>query len=136
MPFSPIFMKDAVFEISGTDYAGEVSSVRFTAASSQVDFKGLKPASKFTESTDPTYTCVVAYGQDFENAQSFANALLDLAGTTVPVTFVPKASGTVQFTANLSIIPGDIGGDVDTYATASVTLGSDAPVKGTYTPGP
>jgi hypothetical protein len=122
-------MKDCTFEIDGTDYAGELSSVRFAAASSQVEFKGLKKGSKFTESTDPSYTCVVGYAQDFENATSWSNALIDLNGTTAPVTFKPKSAGTVSFTANLTIVPGDIGGDVDTYATSTVTLGSDEPQK-------
>jgi hypothetical protein len=129
MPFSPLFMKDCTFEIEGTDYAGELSSVRFAAASSQVEYKGLKKGSKYTESTDPSYTCVTAYAQDWENATSWSNALIELSGTTQLVTFKPKAAGTVGFTANLSIVPGDIGGEVDAYATSTVTLGSDEPQK-------
>jgi hypothetical protein len=122
-------MKDCTFEIEGTDYAGELSSVKFTASSSQVDFKGLKKGSKYSESTDPTYVCAVGYAQDWDNSTSWSNALIDLSGTVAPVTFKPKAEGATSFTANISIIPGDIGGEVDNYATSSVTLGSDEPQR-------
>ena len=44
------------------------------------------------------------------------------------MTFKPKAANLPSFTANLAIVAGPIGGDVDTFAESSVTLGSDSPV--------
>lgn len=53
MAFRPLFMKDVLFQVSTTDYAAQLSSVLFESSSDQVDWSGLKPDSKFTESTPP-----------------------------------------------------------------------------------
>lgn len=129
--FSPLFMKDCTFSVEGTDYAGELSSVRIVPTSSQVNWHGLTPDSAFSESAAPTYACTVGYAQDWEEPTSWANFLYDQNGATKAVTFKPKAGGTVSWTVNVSVIPGDIGGDVGTFAEATVTLGCDMPVKTT-----
>lgn len=129
MAFSPLFLIDCEFEVGGTDYAGELSSIRFVTNSSQQEFRGLTPDAVYTASTTPTYVAEVGYAQDWETAGSFSNLLYDQAGETVAVTFKPKGSGTVSWTANLLLVPGDIGGDTNTFAESSVTLGSDKPVK-------
>lgn len=128
MAFRPLFMKDVLFQVSTTDYAAQLSSVLFESSSDQVDWSGLKPDSKFTESTPPTYTATLKYAQDWEEAASFSRWLYDQNGQTVAVTFKPKSASGPSFTANLSIVSGPIGGDVDTFAESSVTLGSDKPI--------
>lgn len=131
MAFQPLFMKDVLFSAgTGTplDYAAELSSVLFEPESDQVQWKGLKPASVFTESTPPTWAATLKYAQDWDDAASFARWLWTNRGTTQAVTFKPKAGGGPSFTANLSIVSGPIGGDVDTFAESEVTLGSDEPV--------
>lgn len=135
MPFAPLFMKDCTFEVAGTDYAGELSSVRIVPSSSQVNWHGLTPDSAYSESAAPTFAVTVTYAQDWDLATSWANFLYDSNGATVAVTFKPKASTSTVWTVNVSVIPGDIGGDVGTFAEATVTLGCDMPVKST-TPAP
>jgi hypothetical protein len=81
----------------------------------------------FTETTPPTYTCKLKYAQDWDSVTSFSRWLWDNKGTTQAVTFHPKTGVGPSFTANLSIVSGPIGGDVDTFAEAEVTLGSDEP---------
>lgn len=129
MPFAPLFMKDATFTVAATDYAGQLSSVKIVPNSSPVDWHGLTPDSAFSEASAPTYSLEVTYAQDFEDPTSWANLLYDQEGDTVPVTFKPKAGGTVTWTVNVNLIPGDIGGDVGTFAESTVTLGCDKPVK-------
>lgn len=129
MTFSPLFMKDCTFEVGGTDYAGELSSVRIVPNSSQVNWHGLTPDSAFSESSAPTYAVQVGYAQDWEDPASWANLLYDEEGTTQVVTFKPKGGGTVSWSVNVNLIPGEIGGDVGTFAESSVTLGCDKPVK-------
>lgn len=131
MPFSPLFMKDVLFtagEGTPADFAAELSSVLFEPESETVTWKGLKPASAFTESTPPTWAATLKYAQDWDSETSFSRWLWDNQGTTAPVTFQPKSGVGPSFTANLTIISGPLGGDVDTYAESEVTLGSDTPV--------
>lgn len=127
MPFSPLFMKHVEFKVATTDYAKELSSVLFESSSSQAEWKGLDPSSVYTESTPPTYTCSVKYAQDWDSATSFARWLYDNNGATVTATFKPKADNLPTFTAQLQIVAGPIGGDVDTFAESSVTFGSSFP---------
>lgn len=136
MAFQPLFMKDVIFSAGSgpTDYAAELSSVLLEPESDQVEWKGLKPASVWTEATPPTWTATLKYAQDWEDAASFARWLWANAGTTQPVTFKPKSGSGPSFTANLSVVSGPIGGDVDTYAESEVTLGSDQPVLVPVTP--
>lgn len=127
--FSPLFMKDCTFSVAGTDYAGELSSVRIVPNSSQVNWHGLTPDSAFSEAAAPTFAVTVGYAQDWEEPTSWANLLYDEEGTTQVVTFKPKSGGTVTWTVNVNLIPGEIGGDVGTFAETSVSLGCDKPVK-------
>jgi hypothetical protein len=127
MAFSPLFMKDVVFTVDATDYAAELSSVLFDSDSSTVDWHGLKPSSSFTESTPPTYTATLKYAQDWTTATSFSRWLYDHNGESADVTFKPKSAGLPSFTATLQIVAGPIGGDVDTFAESTVTLGSTFP---------
>jgi hypothetical protein len=127
MPFNPLFMKDVDFTVEAVDYAAELASVLFETDSDQVTWRGLKPTSSFTQATPPTYTCTIRYAQDWDEPASFARFLYDNDGETVAATFVPRDGGP-SFTANIQVISGPIGGDVDTYAESTVSLGSDRPV--------
>lgn len=129
MPFKPLFMKDVTFTVDATDYAAQLASVLFQQDSSTVPWKGLKPSSVFTEATAPSYTCQVKYAQDWNDPASFSNWLYDNSGTSQLVTFKPSTPDTPSFTATIQVVSGPIGGDVDTYAEATVTLGSDWPAK-------
>ena len=53
MVFSPLFMKDVLFQVGAIDYAAQLASVLFESSSDQVPWKGLKPSSVFTEATPP-----------------------------------------------------------------------------------
>lgn len=131
MAFKPLFMKDVEFTVEATDYAAQLSSVLIETDSDTVTWRGLKPDASFTEATPPTYQATIKYAQDWDDPQSFANWLYDNDGQEVAATLRPKTGTGPQFAVNLQVIGGPIGGDVDTYAEATVTLGCDKPVRST-----
>lgn len=128
----PFVLKDILLTIGTDNYETNVSTVHFTPSVSTVTWQGLTPASSFTDTTSPTWTCELSYAQDWKTANSLAQYLLTNAGQTKVAVFKPKGSGTGEaiFTASIIIAPGEIGGDVNTVQVGSVTLGVvGAPVK-------
>lgn len=125
---SPLVLKDCVLVIDGDNYEKGVSGVKFIPKSSTIAWQGLTPESAFTDASTPEWTCQIDYVQDWDTTDSLSRYLLANAGATVAASFKPKAAGTPSFAANIVIAPGQIGGDVNKYATTSVTLGCDTPV--------
>jgi hypothetical protein len=129
---APIVLKDVVFTVGTDDYQSNVSSVKFTPQMSPVAWKGLTPTAVFSDAGSPVWTCTVSLAQDWTTANSLSSYLLANAGTQKVVVFKPQGTTTGKpiFTATLVIVPGDIGGDVDTVPVATVTMGVvGAPVK-------
>lgn len=128
----PLVLKDVLLKIGDDNYEKHVSAVRFVPSSSTIQWSGLTPDAVFTDATVPTWTCELEFAQDWETYDSLSRYLFEEMGTTKAVEFIPvKGSGNLKVTANLTIVPGSIGGAVNEYATDSVTLGSDKPVLGT-----
>lgn len=122
---SPFVMKSVTLKVGADNYEAHVSQVEFTPSASQVNWKGLTPASTFSDVTTATWTCTLTYAQDWATVNSLSLYLHANEGASVVAEFVPVA-GTApkpKITATLLITPGAIGGTVDQYATASVTLG-------------
>jgi hypothetical protein len=129
IPVSPLFLKDSVIEIAGSDYAAAVSSVAFTPTSPTVTFTGLKKDAVFTDVGNTTWTVGITFAQDWDSTTSLSRYLFTNAGKTVAMTFRPRVGTGPAFTANVVIQPGAIGGAVGAATTATVTLGlSGAPV--------
>ena len=127
-------MGDATLTIDGTTYQDQVSAVTFTPTSSIVEWKSLTPAVKFTFPTSATWALELAYAQDFTTDDTLAMYLLEHEGETIPdCVFAPIAGGRT-FTADITIVPGSIGGAVDTVAEGTVTLGSSRPVPSVLAP--
>jgi hypothetical protein len=125
----PLILKNVMLTLgaAGDDYRKHVSGVMLTPSSSQTTWKGLG-GNSHTDSTVPTWTCQLDYVQDWASVSSLSRYLFEHSGETVAATFQPISGSGPSFTSNLSIVPGAIGGQVDAYATTSVTLGSDQPV--------
>lgn len=120
---NPIVLKDVELLFGATDdYAAHVSQVEFTPSASQVTWKGLSPEANFTDTATATWTCTLAYAQDWSE-DGLSRFLFEHEGESQPVTFRPVKGGGPSFTATLVITPGAIGGTVDAYAAATVTLG-------------
>lgn len=132
----PFVLKDVVLTIEVDDYARHVSSVQFvpTTNTPQLTWQGLSPDAKFSEAGTPdtSWLANLSYAQDWETEDSLSEYLLEHAGETKTVMFQPKAgSGQRNFTADVTIVPGPIGGDVNTVQVGQVSL----PVDGEPIPG-
>lgn len=124
---APLVLKDVDLQIGTDDYKKHVDQVTFTPVASSVTWTGLG-GNSHTDVSTATWTVTLNYTQDWETASSLSQYLFSNEGLTVAVKFSPKTASGPTFTANVVITPGAIGGSVNAYATASVTLGSDKPV--------
>jgi len=128
----PLVLKDVVLTIGTDGYQKHVSAVTFTPSSSQISWQGLTPDAVFTDTSTATWTVQLDYVQDWETTDSLSAYLFENEGETVQMVFAPKnATGKKTFTADVTITPGAIGGQVNQYATTSVTLGCTKPTIGT-----
>lgn len=118
----PILLNDVLLTLGANDYEGSVSTVEFAPSTSIVNWKGMKPGASYSFPTTATWQCNLGYAQDWETTNSLSRYLHDHEGETIPATFEPKNGG-AGFTATLIVVPGSIGGAVDTVAEASVSLG-------------
>lgn len=118
---SPFVLRDITLAIASSNYETSVSAAEFVPSSSVVTFKGLKAGSTVNLPTEATWVANLTYAQDWTNEDSLSNYLLDNAGETVVAVFAPKAGGP-SFSAQVTIVPGSIGGAGDAIATASVSL--------------
>lgn len=127
----PIYLKDVVLSVAGSDFEKHVSSVTFTPSVSSATWKGLEPTAVFTNVGASTWMVDLAYAQDWDTTGSLSAYLFANEGAEVTLTFEPVAGGS-SWSAAVIIVPGAVGGAVDSYAEATVSL----PVQGrpTFTP--
>jgi hypothetical protein len=127
----PIYLKDVVLTVDGDTYEKHVSGVTFTPSVTSATWKGLEPTAVFTNVGSSTWMIDLAYAQDWNTADSLSAYLFDNEGAEITLSFVP-VSGGGTWSATVIIVPGAVGGAVDSYATSSVSL----PVQGrpTFTP--
>ena len=119
---TPILMSDVELTLGANDYEGSVSSVEFVPTSNIVNWKGLTPTASYSFPATPTWQCNLSFAQDWETTNSLSRYLYDHQGETIAASFAPKAGGS-SFTADLIVVPGSIGGAVDSVAVGTVSLG-------------
>lgn len=118
---NPLFMSNATLSVLADDYAAACSSITVTPAVTSVTFKGLKPTAVATFAGNPTWTLDIVHAQDLATATSLQNYLLANQGQTKSFIFEPIAGGK-KVTVTAMIVPGEIGGAVETVATSTVSL--------------
>lgn len=129
---APFVLKDAIFTVGTDSYEAHVSTVHFTPNVDTIDWIGLTPSSSFSDTSSPKWQCEMSLAQDWTTTNSLANYLLTNAGQQKVAVFKPKGAttGSPIFTATLTLMPPEIGGDVNTVQVSSVTCGVvGAPVK-------
>lgn len=123
---SPLILKNVslVFgpTASGSEFAKHVDEVTFTPSASSVVWTGLG-GNTHTDVSTATWTCTLKYAQDWTTTGSLSAYLFANEGASVDVAFKPQNASGPSFTAKVVITPGAIGGSVNAFATASVTLG-------------
>lgn len=124
VPVLPFVLKDVTLQIDTDNYEANVSQVQFDPTAQQQTWKGLTPSAVFTDQSSPTWTCTLAYAQDWATAGSLSQYLDAHVGEIKHVTFVPDVNtGQGTFEADIIISPGPIGGTVDAFGVGTVTLG-------------
>lgn len=120
----PLVMKDVELIIgAGTDdYRKHVAQVEMTPSSSAITWTGLGRNSH-TAANESSWTLVLRYVQDWDTTDSLSRYLYENEGETVPVEFRPRSGVGPSFEAEMVVIPGAIGGQVNSFAETSVTLG-------------
>lgn len=125
----PHVLKDVVMSIGTDDYEGHVSSALLSPAATtpQLQWQGLTPSASFSESGSTTvaWTFAINAAQDWETANSLSQYLFDHVGEVKTVSLSPQRGVGKTFTFDVTIIPGQIGGDVNTVAVAPVTMNVD-----------
>lgn len=122
---TPLFMKSATLTIDSVDYADLISNVVFTPTTPTVSHKGI--SGKVATSVGATEWAVTFdYAQSFDTAGSLALKLFNDSGDKVEAVFKPEgAAAATTVTATVTLLPGSLGGAVDSAATSSVTLPID-----------
>lgn len=135
VPVQPYIFKDAVLTIDGNDYAPGASTIALVPTTQQTTQKwqGLTPDSSFSDTVTepPSWVLNITMAQDTDDA-SLHTYLNTHVGDVESIVIQPKrGSGQKTYTVEATIVPVQIGGDVNTIQTASVSL----PVTGQPVPG-
>lgn len=123
---TPLFMKDVTLTIGTDSYEKHVSGVTLTPSTNTATWKGLSPTATFTDASQATWMLDLTYAQDWDTADSLSKYLFENQGETKTIVFKPKSANTPAVTVSAIIIPGSIGGQIDSYAESTVSL----PVQG------
>jgi hypothetical protein len=119
---APFVLKDALFAVALDNYESHTSQVEFVPTTQQLQWQGLTPSASFTDVGSPSWAATIAYAQDWTTPNSFSQYLYDHQGETVDATFTTN-DGAGEWAVKLIITPGAVGGTVNAYAVATVTLG-------------
>jgi hypothetical protein len=119
---NPFVLKDCLFQVAADNYEGHVSTVEFVPTSAVQAWKGLTPTAVYSAGTNSTWVCNLGLAQDWQTADSLSRYLFENEGEEVIVRFEP-VNGGLGIDATIIIAPGTIGGAVDTFAVATVSLG-------------
>lgn len=129
---NPLYLKDVTLTVDGDTYEKAISSAAFTPSVTTATFKGLSIDAVFTEAGAATWMVDLTYVQDWDTADSLSAYLFANQGSEVTLSFKPRSGSGGTWAATVIIVPGSVGGAVDSYATSTVSL----PCQGqpVYTP--
>jgi len=133
IPIAPFVLKDVTLQIDTDNFEMHVSQVEFVPAASTQTWKGLTPSAVFTDQASPTWTCTLAYAQDWSTVETLSSYLYAHEGEVKSVTFVPDVnSPQASWAADVIISSGTIGGTVDAFGVGTVSLGVQGRPVPTY----
>lgn len=117
-----LVLKDTILTIGTDAFQKAISQTIFTPSAETKTWAGLG-ANTVTDVGTATWTAQLDYMQDWDTTTSLSRYLYTNEGVTVPASFSPRSGSGPSFTTNLVITPGAIGGAVNEFATASISLG-------------
>ena len=120
---SPLYLRDVIMTIGADSYQAALSSAAFTPSASVSNWKGLTPGAVFTAGGITTWTVDLTYAQDWDSAGSLSAYLFNSEGSQVTATFKPRSGSGASFSATIIIQPGAVGGGVESFGEATVSLG-------------
>jgi hypothetical protein len=132
MPFQPIILGASTLTLDGAAYEGQVSGAVWTPSSSITNWTAIN-SDTYSFTTPATWVLELTYAQDWAFAESLSRYLHEHEGGVIPAVFSP-VDGQPPVTANVSVTPGQIGGDTTAVAGGTVSLGSTKPVVGAVVP--
>jgi hypothetical protein len=122
----PIYLKDVLLTVASDEYSKHVSSVALTPSTSSATWKGLAPDAVYSNIGTATWVADLTFAQDWNTADSLSAYLFENEGEEVTLTFEPINGVSGTWTATVIIAPGAVGGAVDSFAEATVSL----PIQG------
>lgn len=122
---TPFVITDAILTIGTDDYQSAVEEVRCAPKVNIVTWQAMTPSGAYSAPTTPVWELKLVYAQDWKTTNSLAQYLLANNGLTKTCVFKPQGvtTGSPIFTVSAIIVPGPIGGKVNTVQLAEVTLG-------------
>lgn len=120
----PIVLNDITLTIDAGEYEAHVSKAQLTPTTPVQTWRGMTPTAVRNVAGSSTWVLDLTYAQDETTAASLSQYLLSNAGQVKPVTLAPVKGGPT-YTISALMVPGPIGGDVDTLGTGSVSLPCD-----------
>ena len=120
----PFMMGDCTFRVGADNYEAHLSGVVITPTVPNAKFKGLTPTSVHNFPGASEWVAALTYAQDWNTADSLSRYLHEHEGEKIAVEFAPVAGGP-SITATITIVPGSIGGQVDSVATSTVNCPID-----------
>lgn len=120
-PVGGYVLKDTVCTFDGTDYANQLSKIRFVPDTPMQQMRTLVPDGVVSDVDSAVWTLELSGQQDMVSAQGFARYLNDNAGSTVTVVYTPKPGGP-SMTAEVLLMAVPFGGEQGAWVTFDVTL--------------
>jgi hypothetical protein len=120
---TPHILTEVTFTVDSSNYQCAVRRVQLTPNTPIQEYKVLCPGGSGTAAGNTTWQLEVEYYQNWDD-DDFARFLDENPGDTA--SFVFTQNGLTK-SGNIIVVPGPVGGTVDEFATATVTL----PVVGT-----
>jgi hypothetical protein len=121
-PAGAFVMRNASVKFAGTEYANQVSKVRFVPDTPIQTMRTLVPDGIVQDIDSTAWTLELSGIQDLTVAQGLARYLFDNEGTTVACLVQPKATAGVVVGCNVILVPAELGGEQGDWAQFEIEL--------------
>ena len=118
---TPFALTDATIKVAADNYEAALSNIEFVPTVPTFNFTGLTPGAVYNFAGSPSWVVNLSGAQDWATATSLSNYLLTNSGKTVEMQFAPIKGGKT-FKANVTLVPTNIGGTVNSVPVFSVTF--------------